>query len=120
MSDEEERNTATVRRTLAGYGRLPVDLWLQDYAQDLIYEEPGTSGQVRDRIALHDALARQFAAHPEIAFVLRGMLVSGARVVAEGEIHWQEGAQARVLYQTLWYELHAGRIQRMRVYTQAR
>jgi ketosteroid isomerase-like protein len=120
VTPEEERNSAIIRRTLANYGRLPVDLWLQDYALDLVYEEPGNTGGGQDRATLREALARQFMAHPEITFVVREMLAAGGRVVVEGEVYWQEASGRRVLHQALIYVLQDGKVQRMRVYTQGR
>ena len=76
-----------------------------DYAIDLIYEEPGFSGQVLDRSALGAALARQFAAHPGIGFLTHDIIAAGNRVIAEGEVRWQEPGRTRIVHQALFYTL---------------
>ena len=119
MSPEEEQNLIVVRRTLATYGRVPVDLWLSDYARDFIYEEPGFSGHVRDRDGMRAALVELFAAHPEIALISRTLLASGDRIVVEAEAHYQHGARVQVYFQALVYTLRGQKVQGLRVYTQA-
>lgn len=120
MTAEEHQNIAIVRRTLAAYGTAPLDVWLADYALDLIYEEPGFSGQILDRWALRSALARQFAAHPGISFLLHSIVAVGDRVIAEGEVRWQEPGRTRVVHQALFYTLAGGLIRALRVYAQPR
>lgn len=118
MDRREEQHLATVRRTLDGYGRLPVDLWLQDYAADLVYEEPGRASPV-GRATLREALARQFAAHPELVFITHSLLAAGDRVVAEGAVQYLEAGRTIARHQVLIYDLEGGLVRRLRVYTQA-
>jgi ketosteroid isomerase-like protein len=118
MTQEEEQNLAVVRRTLAGYGRMPVDLWLQDYAADLVYEEPGRAPAV-SRGTLREALAHQFAAHPEMVFVTHGLLAAGDQVVVEGAVQYLEAGRTVLRHQVLIYLVENGVVRRLRVYTQA-
>jgi hypothetical protein len=120
MTTEEQQNAAIVRRTLDTYGAVPLDRWLADYAIDLIYEEPGFSGQVLDRSALGAALARQFAAHPGIGFLTHDIIAAGNRVIAEGEVRWQEPGRTRIVHQALFYTLSVKLIRSLRVYAQPR
>jgi ketosteroid isomerase-like protein len=117
MSPTEIQNSAIVRRVLAGYGRVPLHIWLQDFAPDMIYEEPGFSGQAQSVGTLGQALARQFAAHPEIAFVMHGLTASGDMVIVEGTLQLYEGGTLRTYHQALFYTLHDQKIRRLRVYT---
>ena len=120
MTAEEQQNVALVRRTLATYGLAPLDRRLADYAFDLIYEEPGFSGQVLDRPALRAALARQCSAHPGISFLLHSMAAMGDRVIAEGEARRQEPGRTQIVYQALFYTRSDGLIRAPRVYAQSR
>jgi ketosteroid isomerase-like protein len=119
MTAEETQNLAVVQRTLTGYGRMPIDLWLQDFAADLIYEEPGRAGSAMGRATLREALARQFAAHPEMVFLTQSLLATGDQVVVEGMVQYLDAGNTLVRHQVLIYNLHGGKIRRLRVYTQA-
>jgi ketosteroid isomerase-like protein len=119
MSPTESQNAGIVRRVLAAYGRIPLQTWLQDFSPDMIYEEPGFSGRVQDIGTLGQALARQFAAHPEIGFVIHSLTASGDTVIVEGILQLYEGGTLRTYHQALFYLLHDQKIRRLRVYTQA-
>jgi ketosteroid isomerase-like protein len=120
MTETESRNLAIVRRTLAGYARVPVDEWLRDYAVDFTYEEPGFSGQIIGRDDMAAAFSRLVAAHPDVTFLTRSIVVSGFTVVVEGEVRYYESAGARTLRQALFYTVVDDRIRSLRVYAQER
>ena len=119
MSLTESQNAAIVRRVLAAYGRIPLHTWLQDFSPDMIYEEPGFPGRVRDVGTLGQALARQFATHPEIGFVIHSLTASGDTVIVEGILQLYEGGTLRTYHQALFYTLQNQKIRRLRVYTHA-
>jgi ketosteroid isomerase-like protein len=119
MSPTEIQNTTVVRRILAGYGHVPLQTWLQDFAPDMVYEEPGFSGQAQDLGTLGQAMSRQFTLHPEINFIIHGLTASGDTVIVEGMLQIYEGARLRTYHQALFYILQDQKIRRLRVYTHA-
>jgi ketosteroid isomerase-like protein len=120
MTETESMNLAVVRRTLAGYGRDPLGVWLRDYAPDFTYEAPGFSGQVVGRDAMAASLANLVASHPDLTFVTRSILVSGMNVGVEGEVRYFENGRVRTFQQALFYTVLDNKIRSLRVYTQER
>ena len=66
------------------------------------------------------ALAQLFAAHPGSTFLLHSIVAVGDRVIAEGEVRWQEQGRTRIVHQALFYTLSGGLVRALRVYAQPR